>query len=232
MKKQFHASTNIVKITNILETNSRMNNFYEKLEAEYRNILSKYIVQQAIDKAIEFVVQNKIIVRIKKERSSKLGDFRPGKIKQSKITINYNLTKDQFLITLLHEFAHFQVWNKTGNMHNPHGDKWKYEFALLIYEYIDIECFNPQLTELLRSVFAISEKKVVFRKEKLHNYLITNASTEWDYVKDLEPESEFMLKNGRQFRMIEKRRTRYLCKDLENNKRYLVHGLAEIIKTE
>ena len=61
--------------------------------------------------------------KVKKSRSSKYGDYRPPlKGSNHLITINYDMNKYAFLITLVHEIAHLTNWNKHKDKVKPHGD--------------------------------------------------------------------------------------------------------------
>ena len=43
---------------------------------------------------------------------------------------------------------------------------------------------------------------------------------------------EYFLSNGKQFKIVKKRRTRYLCTNLVNNRQYLVSGAAKVERVE
>jgi SprT protein len=229
MKKQFHVKTIIVKITNNLQFKRQMGENNHKLLELYRTIISKYVPDNAVDHVIKFVIKNNIIVKIKKERFSKFGDFKPLDKTKSMITINHNLSKDHFLVTLLHEFAHFNVWKNGQYRSNPHGELWKKEFKDLIDFYIEEKCFDLDFEKILRDMFRVIDGKIRYRKSILLNHY-ARKKTNVILVENLPENCKFMLKNGRVFQLINKRKSRYLCEDLTNGRKYLVSGLAETME--
>ena len=61
-------------------------------------------------KNILATIEDKIVAtKVVKERKTKHGDFRKLKNGSNQITLNYNKNQFRFLITLIHELAHFRV---------------------------------------------------------------------------------------------------------------------------
>ena len=62
-------------------------------------------------------------IRVSKPRKTKLGDYRrPGRPHQPhRISINGNLNPYAFLITLLHEWAHLEIYQEYKGKVAPHG---------------------------------------------------------------------------------------------------------------
>ena len=73
----------------------------------YRNYLPQ--ASLAYIKEITHLFNLEIIV--KRERKTRHGDFKVNKEGLCFITINSNLNKYRFLITLIHEISHFYVFN-------------------------------------------------------------------------------------------------------------------------
>ena len=70
-----------------------------------------------------WVDELKVTVKILAPRKTKLGDFKV-RGNQMSITINNNLNKYSFLITLTHELAHAFVFKKYQNRIKPHAKSW------------------------------------------------------------------------------------------------------------
>src|SRR3954471_22255295 len=91
-----------------------------------QNILYKYIPEKAVPIIAEWIYVHDFKLRIKKTRTSKYGDYRPPHSGNNhQITINYDMNKYAFLITLVHEIAHLTNWNKYKDRVKPHGEEWK-----------------------------------------------------------------------------------------------------------
>ena len=84
-------------------------------ELQYRrnaDILVKYIPEAAVPTIAEWIIHYDFKLKIKKERNSRLGDYTPPREGLNHlITINHNLNKYAFLITLVHEVAHLVEMN-------------------------------------------------------------------------------------------------------------------------
>ena len=76
-------------------------------------------------------------IKLSKPRKTKFGDF---KVINNKlyITINNNLNKYSFLITLIHELAHAFVYKKYQNNVKPHGYEWKQTYKLMMLNFLNI----------------------------------------------------------------------------------------------
>ena len=73
--------------------------------------LSKYIPKNAVDLVEEILKKHPIHIKIVNSRTTKYGDFKRFKDGSLQITINNNLNEFQFLLTLIHEVAHFITWD-------------------------------------------------------------------------------------------------------------------------
>jgi len=138
--------------------------------------------------------------------------------KPSHISINHNLNKFSFLITLLHEMAHAEVHLTAGRRVQPHGRAWKLAYHKLAVPYLRDDIFP----ENIRNVFS--------------NYLANPAASSSTYlplasvlkeydtdsgevtVSMLLPGTLFVHNSGRVFKVIEKLRKRYRCLCIDNKK--------------
>ena len=60
-----------------------------------------------------------------------------------RITVNANLSKEAFLLTLLHEFAHHMVQVEHVRIALPHGQEWKSAFAEITIPLFETDAFGP-----------------------------------------------------------------------------------------
>jgi hypothetical protein len=167
---------------------------------------------------------------ISKERSSKLGDFRPpykkGEIPV--ITINNNLNHYSFLLILTHEFAHHTNWAKYGNKIKAHGKEWKNDFATLLGQLVlrgvfpedIVNALENQLQSPTATIYSdINLVRVLKKYDKGKKSLL---------LEDIPDRSIFELNNGRFFRKGEIQRKRYKCLELKSRRLYYVSALAEV----
>ena len=75
--------------------------------------LAAYVPEGSLEPVLEYLHRYKIHLTITKERNSILGDYRHAiNQKNHRISVNGNLNKYAFLVTLLHEIAH-RDWDPT-----------------------------------------------------------------------------------------------------------------------
>jgi len=59
----------------------------------------------------------------------------------------------QFLITLIHEVAHFEAYREYGRKIKPHGIEWKQKFQHLILPFLNPNVFPDRLLPILANHF-------------------------------------------------------------------------------
>jgi predicted SprT family Zn-dependent metalloprotease len=94
--------------------------------------LARYIPEHAVKPVFELIVVNQVHLKIVNERQTRHGDYRKGVNGKHEITVNSNLNKYKFLITLIHEISHLVAFEKFGRNIKPHGNEWKYSFQRLM----------------------------------------------------------------------------------------------------
>jgi len=109
---------------------------------KYKSILKKYLPEQSVDLIYDWLQQYNIHLKVSRARSSKLGDYRPPQNgKGHQVTVNHDLNRYAFLITLVHEIAHMLVWEKHGNRVKAHGREWKDVYRQMMVPFIERELF-------------------------------------------------------------------------------------------
>ena len=166
----------------------------------------------------------KVIITI--PRQTKLGDYRsPNNEKNHIISINNNLNKYSFLITLTHEIAHMMIWEKYKNNVKPHGLEWKEMFKKLMINFIHI--FPTDIQQCL----AIHLKNPKASSSSDHTLVKTLRKYDKNptlTISDIPDGSIFSTPNGKRYIKEKKIRTRFQCKSLNNNRIYLFNPLAEV----
>lgn len=197
---------------------------------KYKEILSKYIPELAVDTMADWILHFNFNLKITENRTSKLGDYRhPFRGERHIITINHNLNHYSFLITLVHEIAHLTTWNKHKNTAKPHGDEWKNEFKVLMQYFLKAEIFPTDVLFALKS-YMFNPAAASCTDDKLMRVLrkYDSPKIKTVHVEELPLHSIFKMKNERYFVKGEKIRKRYKCKEIKTNLIYLFSPLAEV----
>lgn len=168
-----------------------------------------------------------IHIKITKNRTSKLGDYRKKRDQSHEITINSTLVPDLFFFVLTHELAHLLAFEKFGRTIVPHGREWKATFSEMLLESLTI---YPEDLQLILKKFSINPKANFMTSSDLVRYFhIDDLREDEDFIESLDINNYFRYK-GEVYQIIEKRKKLYLCVQTENNKKYLFKPLARIQK--
>lgn len=201
-----------------------------KQSRSLRQALPDYIPEAAVDKVADWFDANKVMLKISRDRHTKLGDFKsPHNGKPPSISVNFNLNKYSFLVTLLHEMAHATVFNNYKKRVAPHGAEWKCAFRELALPFLHSEVFPDEISAVFLNYLrnpAASSTSYLPLANTLRNYDVSTAGTVT--VSMISPETLFSFRKGKVFRMLGKVRKRYRCFCLNDKKTYLFSPLATI----
>ncbi len=197
---------------------------------QYREVLQKYLPEPAVEEVYKSIVQNKIHLRITKNRRTKLGDYRPAFNGQPhRISINHNLNTYAFLITLIHEIAHLVVFENFKQKARPHGKEWKYYFRELMEPYWGLKIFPHEIEIALKNYLKNPSAS------SNANLTLARALKKYDaeddkgfFIEELPENSQFTIHNGKTFKRLEQRRKRIKCLCLDNKKLYLFDPLTKV----
>jgi len=191
--------------------------------------LHVFLPENACTPCAQYIVDHNIKLTIKKKRKTKLGDYRAPdhRIRYHRISVNGDLNPYMFLLVLLHEFAHMLVWKANKRRVKAHGEEWKDAYRGLYLEFAD--CFPDHVNTIIQTHFK-NLKATTCNDPYLTKHLMYMDKKESILMlNELRPGDEFETL-GRSFQMITKRRTRFLCLDLNNKKNYLVAGTAIVTR--
>ncbi len=192
----------------------------------YKETLSEYIPETSVDSVFSRLDKHHVRLVISRKRVTKLGDYRPPiNQKFHRISINHDLNKFQFLITLIHELAHLETWLNYKNRVKPHGLEWKSAFKNLMGEYMDNGIFPSDVKDALKLYFT----KITSSDTNLSR-ILKKYSEEADEttLEELPENAVFVIYNGIVFRKQKRLRKRYRCKRLDNGKIYMVSPLMVV----
>ncbi|GGD32358.1 SprT-like domain-containing protein [Flavobacterium orientale] len=192
-------------------------------------VLLKYLPEHAVESVFELIKTNSVHLKIVNERVTRHGDYRRHPSGKHQITVNANLNKYRFLITLVHEIAHLAAFEKYGRNIKPHGNEWKITFQRLMIPFIRPEIFPNSVLPLIANHFrnptassdtdarlAFALKQFDERKPDIH------------FIHEVPSGSYFRIKNGKVFQKKGLRVKRYECLEVQTGKLYLFNANAEV----
>lgn len=192
--------------------------------------LNDYLPEGCVDPIADWFVRYPVSLRITRSRRSKLGDFRSGSRQSpSVISVNHDLNQYSFLVTLVHEMAHAEVFINQKRRVLPHGEQWKQVYRQLGQPFLE----PGLLPESVRLAFgnylkkpAASSTSCLPLAETLRTF---DPIRDLTLISELPADSLFSLPDGRVFKKGDKLRKRFRCMCLNNKRLYLFSPLAEII---
>ncbi|MDB4159759.1 ImmA/IrrE family metallo-endopeptidase [Flavobacteriaceae bacterium] len=190
--------------------------------------LLSYIPKAAHIQIESFLRNMDVNIIVTKQRLTKHGDFRFHPNKKPIITVNNSLNPYRFLITLLHELAHFKVSRQFGNRVKPHGLEWKRAFQETLLPFLNPTIFPEPICTILAK--HMNNPKASSDRDfdlvmALKKY---DEQNEQQYIFEIQDGVTFSISNGRRFVKIRKRRKRIECKEIETGRIYLFSPHAEI----
>jgi SprT protein len=191
-------------------------------------ILEKYIPEAAVALTFELIKVNDIHLKIVNERVTRHGDYRTMRNGDHQITVNANLNRFRFFITLIHEIAHLVAFQKYGRFIKPHGKEWKLTFQELMLPFIRPEIFPNSILPLVAMHFknpkATSDTDVKLALA-LKEY---DPPNDKNYIFEIPLGGSFRLYNGKIFTRGKQRVKRFECIEVGTGRMYLFNPNAEV----
>ena len=194
--------------------------------------LIHYIPEAAVHPLTEWLQKNKVELKISRARRTKLGDFRVARNGDfPRISVNHDLNRYAFLITLVHEMAHAEVHAKNSHFRRikPHGTEWQKVFSEMMQPFLNEEIFPGSLLPSVQKYFQKPKASSASDPYLMRALKAFDDPSENPQLNDLALGDRFMFRNV-SFEVIKKMRTRFQCRNLQNKRLYLIHGLAEVEK--
>jgi hypothetical protein len=192
-------------------------------------VLMKYIPEAAVERVANWIVDFDFKLKIKKERSTRLGDYTsPQNGMNHLITVNHNLNKYSFLITLIHEVAHLTTFNKFRNTVSPHGQEWKNEFKILMQPFLVPEVFPIDVLYAIRKYMDNPAASSCTDTNLLRTLKLYDENTGQVFLEYLPYKSVFLYNGNKVFQKGEKIRKRFRCTEISTGTVYLFNPLTEV----
>ena len=193
-----------------------------------QNQVLKFIPEQAHFQIKALLAKDNLVIKVKQERKTKHGDYRQLSNDKHQITVNANLNPYRFLITLIHEIAHFEAYTKFGRFIKPHGKEWKLTFQHLMLPFLRPEVFPLELLPLLAKHFKNPKASSDTDTQLALALKQFDEGEDKTYVFEVPLGKSFKLYNGRVFTKGSTRRKRIECVEVKTGKLYLFNPNAEV----
>jgi hypothetical protein len=190
--------------------------------------IAAYIPQTAHEQIHALFNDKDLQIIVKRARKTRHGDYRKLKNGGHQITVNASLNPWRFLVTLIHEIAHYHAYKFYGNNIQPHGLEWKQMFQKIMLPFLRPDVFPntilPHLAKYIKNPKATTDSDVHL---SLALKLLDPPNNKI-YVFDVKPGSIFIASNGKMYKKGKKRRTRYECISIDSGRIYAFNSNAEV----
>lgn len=195
-------------------------------------IFSKFVPPEAVAYCCKLFDYFGFEFQIKRSRQTKFGDYRfDSKTKKHRITINNDLNRYAFLVTYIHEVAHLATYKEYGRKVNPHGAEWKASFVKAMQPVLNQEVFPAHLLRALHNYF--KNPKASSCSDPVLFQVLRQFDGETDSIALSKVAiGDTFVFNQKDYKKIETRRTRSICLDLSNNRKYLISEIAPVVLKE
>jgi hypothetical protein len=189
--------------------------------------LRERLPEPAFPIVLHWLRENPVLVRIARPRTSKLGDFTAaGKGRPHRISVNGDLNPYAFLVTLVHEFAHYVVVTKHHRWRDPHGPAWKEEYHRLMRPFLSPAVFPADVLDALHR-HLLKAPAASCTDQRLIRTLRRYDPAPGIMLEQIRERTIFRF-NDRLFVKGPRLRKRYKCRCLNDRRTYLIDATAEV----
>jgi SprT protein len=192
--------------------------------------LQSFLPEGSCDTVMQYLLQYKVHLTITRERKSVLGDYRFAvNGKNHRISVNGNLNKFSFLITLLHELAHLVAFVKYGNRIVAHGIEWKRTYEEILRQFLQLNIFPPDIagevkTTMRNPAAGSCAEDGLLRALRKYDNNVGNKKL----VEEIVEKSSFRTDDGRIFVRGDQLRKRIRCVEIKTGRIYLFSPVYEV----
>jgi SprT protein len=182
----------------------------------------------AQEKCASLIGSSNVHIKVVRQRKTKHGDFRVQRGRPVTITINEMENSYRFLITFLHEWAHYLVYLNYKRRQKPHGEAWQNTFKEVAAPFLATDFFPEQLLNPL-AVY-MQKPKATFSSDAalMLAFRQFDPPNDKKCIFELAQGALFCISDGRVFQKGTKRRTRFLCTCNQTKRQYLFPPFMEV----
>ena len=193
---------------------------------------TSYLPINARSQCLDLVQNHPVTIRVVNPRRTKHGDFRKFPDGRSQITLNKMENPYRFLITFIHEWAHWLVIQAKPFRTQPHGALWKQTFKQQMLPFLEDQIFPEDLLGLLAK--HMKNPKATLDTDlplalALKRY---DPANDKSFIFELETGTHFQANNGKIYELGQLRRTRYACLEIATKRTYLFAAHSEVQTVE
>ena len=190
-------------------------------------LLRRHVPAGAWPVVLQWLRRNPVLVKVVKPRATKLGDYRNAVGGQPhRVSVNNDLNKYAFLVTLIHEFAHYTTVARTRRWKDPHGKHWKEDYHRLMRPFMSRSVFPADVLHAL-DVHLSDAPASSCTDHQLMRVLRKYDRDPRPMLEELPDRSVFRF-NERIFVKGPQLRKRYKCHCLNDRRIYFIDPLAEV----
>jgi hypothetical protein len=193
--------------------------------------LKQFIPEAAVPLVLQYLHQHQVHLTITRERKSVLGDYRHAiHEKNHRISVNGNLNKYGFLVTLIHEMAHLVTFMEFGNRVQAHGREWKMIYRRMLEDFISLNIFPADILSAFKKTIhdlpasSCADENLM---RVLRNY--DQNPGKGTLVEAINEGEFFDAGEGRIFRKGKRLRKRFQCVEIATGKIYLFSPIFEVV---
>lgn len=190
-------------------------------------VLRRHVPSGAWPVVEQWLRRNPVQVRIARPRTTKLGDYRSAtRTQPHRVSVNSDLNKYAFLVTLVHEFAHYTTYQRTKRWSNPHGRVWKEEYHRLMRPFLSRSVFPADVLRALHNHLEDAPASSCTDKDLMR--VLRQYDRDPQPMLEELPERTVFRFNDRIFVKGPQLRKRYKCHCLNDRRIYLIDPLAPV----
>ena len=193
--------------------------------------LAAFLPEAGFEDVVAYLNLYKVHLTVTKRRKTVLGDYRHAfHGANHRISINSNLNKYEFLITLLHELAHLLTFEQHKNRVEAHGKEWKSNYSKLLISFINKKIFPADIEKALQqsvmnpAATANGETALILAL-RAHDSVKREG---YFHIAEIPIGSLFQTDDKRIFQKGEKRRSRYTCTEIKTGLKYTFSPVYEV----
>jgi len=195
------------------------------------NQLAHYLPEGTLNPVLAYLHRYKVHLTVAQERKTILGDYRHRThYENHRISVNGNLNKFSFLVTLIHEIAHLLTYEQFGNKVAAHGNEWKRVYGSLLEQFLQNKVFPADIEHELKATLrnpaasSCAEDGLV---RVMRRY--DEKESPRRLVEEIPQHALFRAPDGRIFKKGEKLRKRFKCVEVATGKIFLFSPVYEVI---
>ena len=207
----------------------------------FRLTLTEYLPESSVLLVADWFVANRVVLIFTRKRRTKTGDFRaPRNGSLPVISVNKSLNQYACLITIVHEMAHYNVFEshraptlfRRRKRILPHGMEWKKEYQRLMIPYMTSDIFPIDILDIL-SFHMQNPRATTYSDSRLARVLFQYDRDRSGIMLEELPEGlNFKTNSGMLFCKGQRLRKRFKCVRLHDCKVYLFSPSALVAPVE